>query len=299
MILQYLPTVLISIFGLIVLALTFFTVEHQSVEIVQRLGKFARIAGPGLNVKIPFLERVAGELSLRVSEVTITVETKTKDNVFVTIHVSLQYRVKPAMEYEAFYKLEDPVDQMSSFVFDVVRAKVPHMLLDEVFDKKDEVGDEVKRSLDDVMGSFGYEIQRALVVDVEPDATVKVAMNQINAARREREAAEERGNADKILRVKAAEAEAESKELQGKGIAKQRAAIVDGLRESVKHFSQEIPGAGPQDVMSLVLLTQYFDTLKEIGASSKSSTVFIPHSPGQVADLEQQIRNGMLMGRAT
>jgi regulator of protease activity HflC (stomatin/prohibitin superfamily) len=196
--------------------------------------------------------------------------------------------------YEAFYKLTDATTQITAFVFDVVRARVPRMKLDDVFEKKDEVADAVKDELAHVMSEFGYGIVKALVTDIDPDHKVKEAMNEINAAQRMRVAATEKGEAERILKVKAAEAEAQSKALQGKGIADQRKAIVEGLRESVDTFQKSVPGATAHDVMSLVLMTQYFDTLKEIGQTARTNTILIPHSPGHMTDLTEQIRNAMM-----
>ena len=274
----------------------FFTVEQQTTAIIQRLGKFSRTAKPGLNLIFPFLEKVAGKVNLRVRQLDVEVETKTLDNVFVKVMVSVQYYVLPEKIFEAFYKLDDPEMQIKSFVFDVVRARVPKIKLDDVFEKKDEIADVVKSELSQVMDDFGYGIVKALVTDIDPDAKVKQAMNEINAAQRLRVASTERGEAEKILQVKAAEAEAESKALSGKGIADQRRAIIEGLRESVTEYQQSIHGASHQDVMALILMTQYFDTLKEIGLNSRANTILIPHSPGHLGDLTTQIRDAMITG---
>ena len=278
----------------LVLALSLFVVSQQTLGIVERFGKFVRIAQPGLNLKIPLIERIAGRPSLRVQQLDVAVETKTKDDVFVHVVVSVQYFIIPEAVYHAFYRLDDAGSQIRSFVFDVVRARVPNIDIDDVFRKKDDIADAVKNELALVMGDFGYGIVKALVTDIEPDAKVKAAMNEINAAQRLRQAASEKGEADKILKVKAAEADAESKALAGRGIADQRKAIVDGLRESVDEFQRSIPGASPQDVMNLVLMTQYFDTLKDVGASSATNTILIPHSPGAMKDLGSQLRDAMI-----
>lgn len=272
-----------------------FTVPQQMMTPVERFGRFVRMASPGLNFKIPFIERVAGHINLRVSQLDVEVETKTKDNVFVSMMVSVQYFVRTERVYEAFYKLSNPREQITSFVFDVVRARVPKILLDDVFEKKDDIAVAVKQELSEVMEEFGYDIIKALVTDIAPDATVKEAMNAINAARRNREAATENGEAAKILKVKAAEAEAESKALEGRGIANQRTAIISGLRQSVHDFQEEISGVTSQDVMNLVLLTQYFDTLKEVGASSETNTILVPHSPGALGEIVGQLRNAMIL----
>ena len=279
---------------LAVLSAAFFTVDQRTAVIVQRLGKFLREAGPGLHVKIPFIDRLVGRINLRVQQLDVKIETKTEDNVFVHMVVAVQYYVLPEKVYDAFYKLDDATRQITSFVFDVVRARVPKIRLDDVFEKKDEIADIVKSELAQVMDGFGYGILKALVTDIEPDARVKESMNEINAAQRMRVAATEKGEADRILKVKAAEGEAQSKALQGRGIADQRQAIVAGLRDSVDEFQKSVPGTTAKDVMNLVLMTQYFDMLKEIGASSRTNAILIPHSPGNLATLTEQMRNAMI-----
>ena len=291
---MYIGLGVLGILVVLSLIFSFFTVGQQTAAVTQRFGKFVRVATSGLNFKTPWIDRVAGRINLRVQQLDVKVETKTEDNVFVQFVVSVQYFVVPDKVYEAFYKLDDPTKQITSFVFDVVRARVPKIKLDDVFDKKDEIADAVKGELAQVMDDFGYGIVKALVTDIDPDKTVKASMNEINAAQRLRMAATEKGEADRILKVKAAEADAQSKALQGKGIADQRKAIVDGLRESVAEFEKTVPGATAQDVMQLVLMTQYFDTLKEIGASSQTNTILIPHSPGNLSDLTAQMRNAMI-----
>ncbi len=284
----------IVIAALLLLVMSLFTVKQQTAAVMQRFGKFVRVANPGLNVRIPFIEHVAGRVNLRVQQIDVGVETKTQDNVFVHITVAVQYFIEPNRVYEAFYRLDNPQKQITSFVFDVVRARVPGIILDGVFEKKDEIANAVKQELEAVMANFGYGIIKALVTDIEPDMKVKEAMNEINAAQRLRVAATERGEAEKILKVKSAEAEAQSKALQGRGIADQRSAIVEGLRDSVGEFQRSVPGTTAQDVMQLVLMTQYFDTLKELGVNS--NTILIPHSPGALEDLTSQIRNAMIVG---
>ena len=286
--------VLVVLFTLI--SLCAFLVEQQSIALVERFGKFERSARAGLNFKIPLVERIAGRVNLRVRQLDIPVETKTKDNVFVKVVVSVQYRALDERIYEAFYKLENPDQQIRAFIFDVVRAQVPKIILDDVFEKKDDIANAVESELSEMMSSFGYGIVKALITDIDPDAKVKAAMNEINEAQRLRIAANERGEAEKILKVKQAEAEAQSKALQGQGIADQRRAIIDGLRTSVDQFQKSVSGVSAADVMSLVLMTQYFDTLKEMGASSKSNTILIPHSPGYVNDLSEQLRDAIITG---
>lgn len=270
-----------------------FTVEQQTIMVIEQFGKFSRVAHPGLNFLIPFIERVAGKISLRVQQLNVRAETKTKDNVFVAVIVSVQYNVLPQKAYDAFYRLNNPELQINSYVFDVVRARVPKLSLDDLFEKKDEIAMAVKDELNDTMEEFGFGIINTLVTDIEPDQKVKDAMNEINAAQRLKVAAIEKGEADKIIKVKSAEAEAESKALQGKGIADQRRAIIEGLQESVGQFQKTIDGSSAQDVMNLVLMTQYFDTLKDIGQNS--NTILIPHSPSSISDIATQIRDSSII----
>jgi len=279
---------------ILVIADGFFIVKQQTSAIVERLGKFRRVASAGLNFKIPIVDRVAGRLSLRIQQLDVRVETKTNDNVFVFVVVSVQYYVLPSKVVDAFYRLQNPQAQITSFVFDTVRARVPNIILDDLFEKKDDIAQAVKNELDAVMDDFGYGIVKALVTDIDPDAKVKASMNEINAAQRLREAAIQQAEADKIRVVKAAEGEAESKALQGQGIANQRKAIIEGLKQSVENFSSNVDGAKTQDVMNLVLMTQYFDTLKDIGLTGKSNTILIPHSPGGMGDISEQMRNAII-----
>jgi regulator of protease activity HflC (stomatin/prohibitin superfamily) len=275
--------------------LPFFIVRQQEAAIVESLGRYVRVAQAGFQIKMPW-ERVAGRLSLRIMELQVNVETKTDDDVFVRVLIAVQYHVITSQVADAFYRLSNPVTQIESYVFDVVRATVPRMKLDEVFKEKEVIADAVKEGLTEIMTQYGYGIVRALVNDIDPDAKVKAAMNEINAAQRYRKAAEERGEAERILKVKSAEGDAESKILQGKGIAGQRKAIVEGLRESVEEFQKGIPGATSNDVMQLVLMTQYFDTLKDIGANNRASTIMLPHTPDSIASLSQQLRQAITVG---
>jgi regulator of protease activity HflC (stomatin/prohibitin superfamily) len=274
---------------------SFFTVSTAQVAVVTRFGKFLRIAEPGLNWKFPFFDAVAARLSLRVNQITLTMETKTKDNVFVTIPISVQNRVRPDRIFDAFYKLSDPTAQIKSYVEQVILGHVPGMTLDEVFASQSGIAAAVKKELDEDMSGFGYEIVNVLVTDIVPDGKVKSAMNDINAAQREQVAANARGEAEKILVVKKAEAEAESKALQGQGIANQRKAIIEGLQASIEQFQKVVEGASAREVMQLVMVTQYFDTLKQIGESDKTNTLFLSHSPGAVREIGDQILDAMLL----
>lgn len=279
---------------LILIGTGLFTVKQQTIAIVERFGRFTKASRAGLNFKIPIIDQIAGRVNLRVQQLDVQVETKTKDNVFVFVIVSVQYFVPAEKAVDAFYKLQNPQEQITAYVFDTVRARVPAVNLDQLFEMKDDIATAVKAELDTVMDDFGYAIVKALVTDINPDEKVKVSMNEINAAQRLREAAIQQAEADKIRVVKAAEGEAESKALQGQGIANQRKAIIEGLKESVENFSSAVNGVNSQDVMNLVMMTQYFDTIKELGLSGKNSTILIPHGPGGMTDMSEQIRNAMI-----
>jgi regulator of protease activity HflC (stomatin/prohibitin superfamily) len=273
---------------------SFFTVQTAQVAIVTRFGRFVRSAGPGLNWKMPFIDSVDGRMSLRVNQIALTMETKTRDNVFVTIPISVQTRVRPEKVAAAYYSLSNPQSQIQAYVEQVVLGHVPGMSLDEVFASQSSIASAVKQELDVDMAAFGYEIVNVLVTDIVPDTKVKAAMNDINAAQREQVAANARGEAEKILVVKKAEAEAESKALQGQGIANQRKAIIEGLRGSIEDFQKTLGDASAKEVMQLVLVTQYFDTLKSIGELNKTNTLFLSHSPGAVQQVSEQILSSLV-----
>jgi regulator of protease activity HflC (stomatin/prohibitin superfamily) len=275
----------------------FFQVRTAESVVIQRMGKFLRVANAGINFKLPWLDQIAGRIDLRVQQLALDVETKTKDNVFVRIPVSVQYHVIPEKVFEAFYKLANPKQQISSYVFNVILGHVPRMNLDDAFLQQSDIAIAIKQGLDDVMRTYGYAIDQALVTDIQPDEKVKSAMNEINAAQREQVAASARGETEKILKVKQAEAEAESKALQGQGIANQRKAIIEGLKQSVEAFSAAVEGTTPRDVMMLVLVTQYLDTIKEIGAQDKSNTLFMSHSPAAIGELFRQIQETVVIGQ--
>ena len=287
--------IVIAVIALVLILGSFFTVSTSQAAVVARFGKFESVAGPGLNWKMPLIDSVVGKVSLRVNQISLTMETKTKDNVFVTIPISVQNRVRPEKVFDAFYKLSNPAQQIQAYVEQVILGHVPGMTLDEVFASQSSIAAAVKQELDADMSTFGYEIVNVLVTDIVPDAKVKSAMNDINAAQREQVAAAARGEAEKILVVKKAEAESESKALQGQGIANQRKAIIEGLQTSIEQFQKTVGGTSPADVMQLVLVTQYFDTLKSIGENDKASTLFLSHSPGAVKDVADQIMQSMLV----
>lgn len=274
---------------------SFFTINTAERGVVERFNKFSRIAGPGLSLKLPFAETVH-RVDMRVQELPFKIETKTSDNVFVVIPVSVQYQVLADKVSDAYYKLTDPEKQIESYVYNVILGHVPKLALDEAYLEKDQIAKAVKDELDSTMENFGFAIVRALVTDIVPDARVKTAMNEINAARREQEAALAKGEADKTIAVKKAEAEAESKRLQGEGIAAQRKAIIAGLKESVEDFQKVVEGATARDVMTLVLLTQYLDTLKEIGAAANTNTIMLSHAPGEIQNLREQIAQAVTVG---
>jgi len=284
-----------AIVALVLVLKTLFTVRTATAGVVERFGKFNRIVRPGLQVLIPFAEQ-AFIVDLQVKQAQFSVETKTRDNVFVQIPVSVQYQVLDANIYDAFYKLSSPQKQIESFVFNSILGHVPKLTLDETFEQQSGISVAVKVELDSIMSGFGFNILTALVTDIIPDEKVKAAMNDINAAQRAQVAAQARGEAEKILKVKQAEAEAQSKALQGQGIAAERQAIIDGLSASIEHFQQGVPGATSEDVMALVLLTQYFDTLRDIGTRGGTNTLFLPNNPGAAGDFQTQIIAGLRTG---
>ncbi|MDB4401930.1 SPFH domain-containing protein [Algibacter sp.] len=270
----FIPIILI---GLFILISAFFVVKQQTAAIIERFGKFHSIRQSGLQLKIPLVDRISGKLSLKIQQLDVIVETKTKDDVFVRLKVSVQYKVIRNKVADAFYKLDYPHDQITSYVFDVVRAEVPKMILDDVFLKKDDIAIAVKTELNDAMQDYGYDIIKTLVTDIDPDAQVKEAMNRINAADREKTAAQYEGDAARILIVEKAKAEAESKRLQGQGIADQRREIARGLEESVEVLNKV--GINSQEASALIVVTQHYDTLQSIGQQTNSNLILLPNSP--------------------
>ncbi|MFL2642958.1 MAG: SPFH domain-containing protein [Flavobacteriaceae bacterium] len=256
---------------------TFFMVKQQTAAVVERFGKFVSTRQSGLQLKIPIIDRVAGRLSLRIQQLDVVVETKTKDDVFVKIKVSVQFKVIKDKVYDAFYKLDFPQDQITSYVFDVVRAEVPKMILDDVFEKKDDIAIAVKGELNEAMKNYGFDIIKTLVTDIDPDAQVKESMNRINASEREKVAAQFEGDAQRILIVERAKAEAESKRLQGQGIADQRREIARGLEDSVKVLNNV--DINSQEASALIVVTQHYDTLQSVGSASNSNLILMPNSP--------------------
>ncbi|TKD65121.1 SPFH domain-containing protein [Flavobacterium sp. ASW18X] len=273
----------IIFFGIVLLISSFFVVKQQTAVVIERFGKFTSIRNSGLQMKIPLVDRIAGRLSLKISQLDVIVETKTLDDVFVKLKVSVQYVVIKEKVYDAFYKLEYPHDQITSFVFDVVRAEVPKMKLDDVFVKKDDIAIAVKRELQEYMSEYGYDIIKTLVTDIDPDAQVKAAMNRINASEREKIAAQFEGDAARILIVEKAKAEAESKRLQGQGIADQRREIARGLEESVEVLNKV--GINSQEASALIVVTQHYDTLQSIGEETNTNLILLPNSPQAGSDM--------------
>ena len=262
---------------LLLLFFTFFIVKQQSAAVVERFGKFISVRQSGLQLKIPLIDTVAGRLSLRIQQLDVVVETKTKDDVFVKLKVSVQFKVIKEKVYDAFYKLDNPGDQITSFIFDVVRAEVPKLILDDVFLKKDDIAIAVKSELQEAMTEYGFQIIKTLVTDIDPDAQVKESMNRINASEREKVAAQFEGEAQKILIVEKAKAEAESKRLQGQGIADQRREIARGLEDSVKVLNGV--DINSQEASALIVVTQHYDTLQSVGAEANSNLILLPNSP--------------------
>ena len=268
---------ILGFLGFVLLFGTFFIVRQQSAAIVERFGKFVSVRQSGLQIKIPIIDRVSGRVSLRVQQLDVVVETKTKDDVFVKLKVSVQYKVIKDKVFDAFYKLDFPQDQITSYVFDVVRAEVPKMILDDVFEKKDDIAIAVKSELNDSMLNYGFDIIKTLVTDIDPDGQVKDSMNRINASEREKVAAQFEGDAQRILIVERAKAEAESKRLQGQGIADQRREIARGLEDSVKVLNGV--NINSQEASALIVVTQHYDTLQSVGSASNSNLILMPNSP--------------------
>lgn len=273
----------IIVIGLVILFSSFFTVKQQSAAIVERFGRFQSIRHSGLQMKIPIVDRIAGRMSLKIQQLDVIVETKTLDDVFVRLKISVQFMVISKKVYDAFYKLDYAHDQITSYVFDVVRAEVPKMKLDDVFVKKDDIAIAVKTELNDAMSDYGYDIIKTLVTDIDPDAQVKAAMNRINASEREKIAAQFEGDAARILIVERAKAEAESKRLQGQGIADQRREIARGLEESVDVLNRV--GINSQEASALIVVTQHYDTLQSIGEHVNSNLILLPNSPQAGSDM--------------
>lgn len=284
-ILSAFSTIIYIIVGIFILSMLglFFIVKQQTAVVVERFGKFQSVRGAGFQLKIPIVDRIAGRLSLKVQQLDVVVETKTKDDVFVKIKVSVQYVVIANKVYDAFYKLDNPYAQITSYVFDVVRAEVPKLRLDDVFEKKDDIAIAVKAELQDAMNDYGYDIIKTLVTDIDPDEQVKHAMNRINASEREKVAAQYEGDAQRILIVEKAKAEAESKRLQGQGIADQRREIARGLEESVNVLNKV--GINSQEASALIVVTQHYDTLQAVGTLNKSNLILLPNSPHAAGDM--------------
>ena len=260
-----------------------FTVKQQTTVIIERFGKYLGIRQSGLQFKIPVFDKIAGRVSLKIQQLDVMVETKTKDDVFVQMKISVQFQILREKVYDAFYKLQNPHDQITAYIFDTVRAEVPKMKLDDVFEKKDNIALAIQRELKEAMLEYGYDIVKALVTDIDPDAQVKEAMNRINAADREKTAAQYEGDAQRILIVERAKAEAESKRLQGKGIADQRREIARGLEESVDVLNKA--GINSQEASALIVITQHYDTLQSIGSESNSNLILLPNNPNAASSM--------------
>ena len=280
------------VLALIILFFSLFIVKQQSAFIIERFGKFNSIRFAGLQIKIPIIDRIATRLSLRIQQLDVVVETKTNDDVFVQLKISVQYQILRDKVYDAYYKLQNPHEQLTAYIFDLVRAEIPKMILDDVFEKKDDIAFAVKRDLKEAMLVYGYDIVKALVTDIDPDSSVKEAMNRINAAEREKVTAQHEGDAQRILIVERAKAEAESKRLQGKGIADQRREIAKGLEESVDTLNKA--GINPQEASALIVITQHYDTLQSIGADSSSNLILLPNNPTAASNMLNDMTASLL-----
>ena len=289
--------IILIVLAIVLIVMSIVIVPEKSAKVIQRLGKFNRVAFSGLSFKIPIIDSVTGTVNLRVLQLDVHVETKTQDNVFVNMQASVQYKVIRSKTKESFYSLDDSSRQISSFIFDVIRAEVPKLELDHVFSRKDDIAVTVNKSLSASMDDYGFEIIKTLITDIDPDKNVKESMNRINAAKRDKEAIKQEAEASKIRIIKEAEADAESKRLQGEGVAAQRIAIVKGFKESIEDFKDSLDEINSSEVMQFVLLTQYFDTLNSIGTKEGNNTILVPHSPGGMKDFQQQIIEGTVVGQ--
>lgn len=269
-------------------------IKERSAAVVERFGKFSRVLNPGLHILVPVLDKVSKKMNLKVQQMNVHVETKTKDNVFVKLQASVHVQVMANKVKEACYELDDPYAQISSYIFDVVRAEVPKLDLDDVFVRKDDIAIAVKAELSENMEKYGFRIVQTLITDIDPDLLVKDSMNRINAARRNKEALSEDAEGRKIAKIKDAEAEKESKRLQGEGVADQRLAIIKGFADSVEDFSNTLKDVSPIEIMQFVLLTQHYDTIKDIG--EKNSAIIVPYNPGTLQSLQEQVMQGTFMG---
>ncbi len=279
------PVIFIILSGL-------FIVKQQTSVVIERFGKLQSIRQAGLNFKIPLVDRIAGRISLKIQQLDVIVETKTKDDVFVHLKISVQFLIRKDHVEDAFYKLQNPHEQITAFIFDVVRAEVPKMVLDDVFEKKEEIALAIQRDLKQAMLDYGYDIIKALVTDIDPDENVKIAMNRINAAEREKTAAQHEGDAQRILIVERAKAEAESKRLQGQGIADQRREIARGLEESMVILNRA--GINSQEASALIIVTQHYDTLQSIGSKSDSNLILLPNNPNTASNMLTDVVTGMV-----
>lgn len=290
--------IVLVVIALSLLASSVFVVSQQTAAVIEHFGRFDHIAEAGLHFKIPMVQRIRERTSLRVQQLDVRVESKSQDNVFVELAIAVQYQVKLDAIQDAVYRLTDHSRQIEAYVFDVVRAEVPKKTLEEVFEDKETIALAVKEQLTEQMGRYGYEIANVLVNDINPDARVKAAMNQVQAATREREAAVQMAEANRITIVKQAEAEAERAKLQGEGLANQRKAIAEGLRESVDLVRGAAGGIREEDVMNLLLLVQWMDTQKEIAGTDRSTVVFLPNSPGEISNIADQMRDSILVAQS-
>nr|WP_225750889.1 SPFH domain-containing protein [Pseudoclavibacter sp. Marseille-Q3772] len=289
---KYVWIIILILVLLVLITQTFFTTRSATNKIIERFGKFIRVTKPGLNMKIPFIDRVVVEMSLRLQQLNVLVETKTKDNVFVNVPVAVQYRPLFDRVPEAYYSLSTPEEQIRSYVFDTIRTTLAALTLDEAYSNKDAIANDIETRLQRQMAQYGYQIANTLVTDISPtDARVRESMNRINAAQREREAASAEGEAVKIRAIKSAEAEAETKRLQGVGVASQRKAIVEGLAEQYQVLRKIGIEESPEQ---LLMMTQYFDTLRDIGTQSRTNTIFVPSNPGGLSSSQEEIRNTLL-----
>jgi regulator of protease activity HflC (stomatin/prohibitin superfamily) len=283
---------ILFVIGFGLLSGSVFIVTQKTAVIIERFGRFHSVCFSGLNFKLPIVDRFAAKQNLKIQQLDVDVETKTKDNVFVNAKVSVQYQIIREKAAESFYKLDNPRMQIESYVFDVVRSEIPKLILDDVFSNKDAVAESIKHALAESMEGFGYSIRNSLITDLQPEASVKNAMNRINATEREKDAAANEAEAQKIKLVRIAEADAESKRLQGEGLANQRKEIAKGIKESIETIKE--CGVDEDEVMTLLLVTQHYDAIQDVAKNSVTNTVMLNYSPSGISDVASQIREAVL-----
>lgn len=289
---------MVSVIILIAILIAFFAasvfiVPQQQAYIVERFGKFQSVMFAGIHMRIPFVDRIAMKTNMRVSQLNVKLETKTLDNVFVTVVASTQFRVNPENVATAYYELRDPAGQLRSYMEDALRSAIPALTLDDAFARKDDVAADVQKTVGNEMSRFGFTVVKTLITAIDPSPQVKHAMDSINAAQREKEATRQRAEAQRIQIETQAAAEAEKTRLQGEGQANYRREIANGIVDQIK--SLQAVGMNIGDVNNVVLFNQYLDVMRSLAESDNAKTVVLPAStPGGYQELYEQTTKAML-----